>query len=172
MQSLGRPKKFASSWDALICSRKTPRADLDLSSHCRKFYQRLSWSRRASGLQDTWMTPEDGKSPWTFWSAPEPFSQLKPAHLTLHRQQHWALHHTTKRIPSKMRYASGLLSIKGRKLQITLRAAGAGQSLLNASLGNTGILCRISHASGSKWLNIPWRPWNIVLWCCVNKTEK
>lgn len=59
------------------------------------------------------------KSPQTFWSAPEPFSLLKPAPLTLHRQQHWALDHTTKVISSKMGRASGLLSIKSRKLQIT-----------------------------------------------------
>lgn len=43
--------------------------------------------------------------------------------------------------------ASGLLSIKNGKLQITLRAAGAEQSLLNAPLGNTGTLCKSSHAS-------------------------
>lgn len=78
VQRLGKAQKLvlASSWDAVICSRKTPRADLDLSSHCRKFYQRPNWFRRASGLQDTRMIPEHGKvlkSPQTFWSAPEPF---------------------------------------------------------------------------------------------------
>lgn len=46
-----------------------------------------------------------------------------------------------------MGHTSGLSSIKSRRLQITLREAGAEQSLLNASLGNTGTLWKISHAS-------------------------
>ena len=146
---------LASSRDALICYRKTPRVDLDRSNHCRKVYQRLSWHRRLSGLQDTRYNHSVTlvsmgkvlKSLETFLSAPESFSPLKPAHPTLHRQHHCALHHAIKRIPSKMGRAFVLLSIKSRKLQVTLTVAGPEQSLLNGSLENTVTLCKIIHTS-------------------------
>lgn len=46
-----------------------------------------------------------------------------------------------------MGYAFVLLSIKSRKLQVTLTVAGPEQSLLNRSLENPVSLCKFIHAS-------------------------
>lgn len=92
------------------------------------------------GTNDSAMLVSMGKvlkSPETLLSAPESLSPLNPAHPTLHRQQHCALHHAMKSIPSKMGHAFVLLSAKSRKLQVTLTVAGPEQSLLNGSLENS-----------------------------------
>jgi len=92
-------------------------------------------------------TGEVLKSLETYLRAPESFSPLKQERPTLHRRQHCALRHAIESISSRMGHAFGPLTIKRRKLQVTLTGAGPEQSPLNGSLGNTVTIWKIIHTS-------------------------
>lgn len=117
------------------------------------------------------------KSFETFRNEPQSFSPLKPAHPTVHMQQHCVLHHALKRLPSKMGHAFVLVSKAGnyKSYNGRTRAKPAEwimgnhcyplQSFSGFSKVFSGII------KGWKLLNVLWRPWIIVLLCCANKRE-